>query len=377
LIRDFKTYISDHVKNVLGWRTNRKIVVFAVDDFGNVRLASRQARQELNRAGLKSYSRFDEFDSLETTQDLEALFDVLTSVKDSRDRYVVFTPFALPCNIDFERIAAEGYQEYQYELLPDTYAKLAALDDHAYGNAWNLWRQGIDAGIFVPQFHGREHLNVKVFNEKLRVKDAELMTLLKHRSFTGVRHSGYKTISAVAAFDFWEFKENEAFRTIIQDGLRAFKVVFGYSARNFNPPTAKIHPCNYPILAESGIEFLDISAIQKQHQGEGVYKTSINYTGKNSEYGQSFMVRNVVFEPTSSKYTDAVAKALGQIDKAFFWGKPALISSHRINFSGYIDEQNRATGLSALKTLLKKILAKWPDVEFMSSSELGMIIREE
>jgi hypothetical protein len=65
-----------------------------------------------------------------------------------------------------------------------------------------------------------------------------------------------------------------------------------------------------------------------------------------------------------------------QIETAFFWNKPAIISSHRVNFCGHIDPKNREIGLSALKELLQKIVKKWPDVEFMSSVELGVLINK-
>ena len=47
-----------------------------------------------------------------------------------------------------------------------------------------------------------------------------------------------------------------------------------------------------------------------------------------------------------------------------------------MNFCGHIDTENRKTGIHALKNLLKKIVYKWPDVEFMSSEELGDLILE-
>ena len=34
-------HIRNHIKNISGWRTNRKIIVFSVDDYGNVRLSSK------------------------------------------------------------------------------------------------------------------------------------------------------------------------------------------------------------------------------------------------------------------------------------------------------------------------------------------------
>jgi hypothetical protein len=86
------------------------------------------------------------------------------------------------------------------------------------------------------------------------------------------------------------------------------------------------------------------------------------------------MVRNVVFEPTDNRNVDWVAYSFKQIEAAFRWHKPAIISSHRVNFCGHIDENNRKIGIKALRELLKRIVTKWPDVEFMSASELGNLI---
>jgi hypothetical protein len=79
-----KQEVLTYVKNCLGWRTKRKLVIFAVDDYGNVRLHSAKARANLDKAGMKRYLRFDSFDALETSSDLESLFEVLNSVKDCK-----------------------------------------------------------------------------------------------------------------------------------------------------------------------------------------------------------------------------------------------------------------------------------------------------
>ena len=85
-------------------------------------------------------------DTLETRIDLEKLFNVLTSVKDQHGKSAVFTPYALPCNIDFEAMADNGFNEYSYELLPETYEKLALKDANAYKGTWGLWKEGIEQG---------------------------------------------------------------------------------------------------------------------------------------------------------------------------------------------------------------------------------------
>ena len=138
--------IIANLKNSIGSKTNRKIIVFSVDDYGNVRLNSNDARINMDAAGMKVYSRFDALDTLETKQDLELLYKVLNSVKDKNGRSAVFTPFALPCNIDFEKMAAEDFQKYHFETLPVTYKKLATEQPKAYEGAWDLWQQGIEKG---------------------------------------------------------------------------------------------------------------------------------------------------------------------------------------------------------------------------------------
>ena len=63
-----------------------------------------------------------------------------------------------------------NYSRYYYELLPETFKKLSARTPSVYEGTWNLWEEGIANGLIIPQFHGREHLNVKVFQEKLKKK---------------------------------------------------------------------------------------------------------------------------------------------------------------------------------------------------------------
>ncbi len=365
-----KQAILNNIKNLWGWRTPRKIVVFSVDDYGNVRLANQQARKKMDYAGLKVLSRFDAFDTLETRQDLEMLFDTLSSVSDCNGKHAVFTPFAVPCNIDFEQLSDEGYKQYRYELLPVTYEKLTALEPDAYEGTWKLWKEGIAQGLMAPQFHGREHLNLKVFGEKLANKDHELFTCLENRSYTSISDSGYQTIGYTAAFDFSEVKENEGFKEIIEDGLDAFEKVFGYRSVHFTPPGGREHQSIHQYLHNCGIQYIDTPLIKQEHQGKGNYTKSVNWTGKRTESGLICCVRNVVFEPTHERGFEWINFSLQQIETAFRWHRPAIVSSHRVNYCGHISPENRKVGLDSLKRLLKAVVNRWPDVEFVSSGDL-------
>jgi len=366
--------INNYLKNLVGWRTNRRLLVISVDDYGNVRLASKHARDSMDRSGLKIQNRFDALDTLETSDDLAALFEVLSAFKDQNGNHPVFTAFSVPVNIDFEKMSENNFSEYQYELLPQTYRKLGAVDASAYKNGWIIWKEGIRLKLIHPEFHGREHLNLKVFNEKLKRKDAELITSLKNRSYSCISNTGYPTIKYTAAFEFNDFNENFAFESIITDGLEQFYNVFGKRALHFNAPGGRENSVIHEYLKNNGILFLDTPFIKSEHQGNGKYKKSVNYTGRHNNLGQTFIVRNCVFEPTEERNIDWVEYTFRQVEAAFFLKKPAIISSHRVNFSGYIDESNRRRGLDSLKRLLNKILLKYPDIEFFTAPELGNLI---
>ena len=374
MIRTVISTLILNLKNSIGWKTNRKIIVFSVDDYGNIRLNSREARANMDKAGMKIYSRFDALDTLETTEDLEQLFAVLSSVKDKNGRHAVFTPFALPCNIDFEKIEADNFEKFHFETLPNTFKKLATQQPQAYLGTWDLWKSGIDRGFLKPQFHGREHLNLAIFNDKLRKKDTHLLTALKNKSYTSISDEDYPTMSSMAALDFWDVKENEYLKTILKEGLTLFEDVYGYRSTYFTPPVFNIHFSLFQTLKDNGIQFLDLALMRNEHQGINVFKKSINYIGKKTKEGLIIMVRNVVFEPTEDRGIDWVSYTMKQIETAFYWNKPAIISSHRVNFCGHIDSKNRDKGLAALKTLLQKIVKKWPDVEFMSADELAIYL---
>lgn len=362
--------MKGNFKNLFGWKTSRKLVVFCIDDYGNVRIGSKAAILELDRKHIKALNRFDLYDTLETTDDLSALYGVLQSVKGSKGEYPVFTPYALSANPNFELMQSEGYVSYKYETLPDTFIKLEGLDKTAYNGTWSLWNEGIEKGLMRPEFHGREHFNIKVIEEKMKAKDQDIIESLDNRSLTRITYDKCKTVGWNAAFSFWRMRDTQNFTKIISSGVKLFKQVYGYQPKVFTAPSQQLPRLVEENLSEFGIVSFDRPFFQKRHLGEGDYKTEINYSGYKKKIGLNYIVRNIAFEPTANR-NDWVAKTLKEIETAFVWNKPAVISSHRVNFCGYIDESNRKKGLKDLKLLLKKIVQKWPDVEFISAGDLS------
>ena len=89
-----------------------------------------------------------------------------------------------------------------------------------------------------------------------------------------------------------------------------------------------------------------------------------------------YLIRNAFFEPYQKNSIDWISDCLSRIAIAFLWNKPAIISTHRINYIGVLDKNHRDNNIRQLSILLKSIVKKWPDVEFMSSDQLGDLMEK-
>ena len=241
-----KQFLANHLKNVQGWKTKRKLLAFAVDDYGNVRLASLKARQNLLDCGVKLKGRFDYFDALDTREDFEMLYDVLGAVKDKNERHAIFTTYALPCNIDFENTLKNGI--YIPENLDKTYERMASFFPDSYNGAFELLKIGIKESFLKPQFHGREHLNVQLFNKLIECNDKYLFANLKNLSLAGLpSHQEFKNISFSQAFAFNNISQTHQHPFILNDGLEKFVEVYGYNSTTFTPPSQEFFTENYKL----------------------------------------------------------------------------------------------------------------------------------
>lgn len=365
-----KRKLLDNLKNISGWHIAEKLVAFSVDDYGNVRLDSKAARERMAAAGLAMNGRFDRFDTLETRQDLEALFEVLSSVADAGGRSAVFTPYVLCANPDFDAMLV-GDPRYRYEPLPRTFERLAATQAQAYDGAWALWREGVRLGLLRPQFHGREHLNVELIERKRRAGDQALTINLENRSMAGLGDEpSLPGVGFTHAFGLWDRCEIERHREIIADGLNLFQQVFGFRPQTFTPPAQQLHPDLYPWVESQCVRAIHkpLHCVRRLDRNRTVWE--FNALGRRHGQGHVSLVRNVVFEPTNDLAFDSVGLALNQVAAAFRWRKPAIVSSHRVNFCGHIDPENRELGLEALRRLLQGIVRRWPDVRFIGADEL-------
>ena len=365
--------LARNLSNLPGWRTRRHIVVFLVDDYGSIRMSSRGGYDKLLRSGVRiEHCRYNRYESIESNDDLEQLFGVLSGHHDTNGKNPVFTPLAIVANPDFKKIEENNYECYYWEPFTDTLKRYPAHD-----RVYDLWQQGIRQRIFVPEFHGREHLNVKRWMHDMR-RGVPATRMAFQLGVTGIGADQAEGLSGdyQAAFDLDEPEDWKMHGTIVEEGLGLFERLFGYRASFFTPPNGSYSHRLDGILEKAGIKLINVSRYDKEPMGQGRTRNRFHYIGQRNRMGQRYIIRTAQFEPSEGHGVDWVDKCLAAMARAFRWGKPAIISSHRVNFCGDLVPENRANGLRQLDRLLAAILKSWPNVEFMPMRELGTLLVE-
>lgn len=366
----FYSNAGKYFKNLQGWRSKTKFVVFESDDWGSVRMPSREIYEKCLIAGYPvdkiSYERYD---SLLSQDDLELLFELLGDFRDINGNHPVFTANCVVANPDFERIKSGHSQNYYYEPITETFKKYPH-----HSRNFEIWLEGLERGVFFPQYHAREHLNVSKFMKALREEDKDAhWALLNHMPGSipkGPKVMGNYYVEATR-YDSLADK-NEKLR-IYLEGLDLFEKLFGYKSESIIPTNYTwSHDFNQPVY-EKGVRYFQGNRTMREPMPGLKDKYHRNYLGKTNNLGQIYLVRNVIFEPSMliKNYNDPVSKCLNDMSIAFAMNKPAIIGTHRLNYVGFIDVRNRDRNLQLLKEVIRTALKSWPDIQFITSCKLG------
>jgi hypothetical protein len=360
--------------NSRGYRTDRKIVVIESDDWGSIRMPSKQVYDDLLSRGFPvdklSYLKYD---ALESNRDLEALFDVLTSLADKNGNHPVFTANTIMTNPDFDKIRENGFINYYYELFTETLKRYPEHD-----RVFDLYKNGIKRKVFYPQLHGLEHLNIRRWMSSLQNENGKSRVLFDYGLFD---LSTSDTIITEDSFcDPLSLDNRNELHIQDQRLLKAaylFNSIFGYPSRTFIAPCYIWRPELQKTFYKMGINNIQSGSYQliPKIGKYNKWRKKIHYTGKCNKYQQTYSVRNCYFEPSSNENKNVIESCLNQVSRSFNNRKPAIICSHRLNYIGFIQEFNRTKNLELLHSLLDNIMRKWPDVEFLSSEDLALILK--
>lgn len=366
-MNNLKSILSTNISNALGWRTNRKIVVFQSDDWGAIRLPKLSDydsyKAKFPRYASNPYLRYD---SIASKSDLESLFNVLSSFTDINGNNPIFTFNVVTSNPAFKKIKSSGFSKYSSEIFTETLKKFHSVDP------FETWLKAISENLLEPQFHGREHVNVKLWLSKLRENDEDFIKLFKLNCWANPI-TKFNRVNIQAALDDSSEDNLKFKKEFIKNGVENFSQIFGCVPSSFIANNYILGTDLYDDIKSTGIKAIQSMKYQKLplKQNQSRHKLILRKLGVDNKSGLTFLIRNAYFEPsqTSNDFND-VSNCLKMISNAFFWNKPAIIDTHRLNYVGTYDLNNKVNNICNLESLLKEIIRKWPEVEFLSSNEL-------
>lgn len=352
---------------------NRHVVVIESDDWGSVRMPSAKVLSYLKYKGYLLFDNigYDRYDTLASNEDLEVLIETLSSVKGSDGKSAKLTMNCVVANPDFEKIRVSGFEEYRYELFTETLKRYPHHD-----RSFALWQEGMKQGVLKPQFHGREHLNAQMWLKLLQQNHQPLTDSFEKGVFSTQVDTDVDTRRhCLAAYNLADKSEYDFAVQSVREGLDIFERLFGYRSESMIAPNytwdTEIEDAAY----DNGVKYIQGARVQRhshfmmQHGG----KSEIRHTGQRNRHGQVYMVRNCSFEPSENPAKNADF-CLAQIEQCFKRGQAAIISSHRQNFIGELYPENRDNNIRQLKHLLQTVVKNYPDVIFLTSDELGVMI---
>ena len=375
MLSNLKNSVRAHLINYKGWSTKRKIVVFESDDWGAIRLPDITKIEEYRKRYPYPKNPYLKYDSLASEEDLNVLFSLISDCKDNFGNHPKLTFNTVVANPDFKKIKESGFKQYYYEPFTET---LKRFSNHS--QSFNLWKNAIDEKLMYPQFHGREHVNVPLWLEELRNGNQELLDAFDLGTWS-VPENKSSIINLQASLDWIDERPKEYQEGYINEGLSLFEEIFGFKSITMIPNNFILGEQLHEVLKNNGIKVIQGMKYQKLPLGEDVnQKRRIIGRFIGSENGQQikYFVRNGQYEPTQMPANyDNVDGCLKEISNAFFWNKPAIINTHRLNYVGVYDQKTKDENIKNFRVLVKSIIKKWPNVEFMDSAELANLMLEE
>lgn len=355
--------------NFHGWSTNRHIVVIESDDWGSVRMPSLKVYNLLkaNNVQLGQYG-YEKYDTIASCEDLYKLFEICEKHRDIYGNPVVITANCVVANPDFERIIKDDYSCYYYEPITETMQRYYPNE-----SPFNMWKEGIEHKCFFPQFHGREHVNVPLWMKSLRADVNGARLACEHGVFSVLVDKSFDARKKnTASFYYVDEEERKVVFQSIKDGLELFQKLFGFRSKSMIAPSYEWTSDIEKLVAQLGVKY-----IQSVHTHSESGRKQTLTVGKQNEHGQRYLLRNANFEYSQNPEFDYFRDCLRNIAAAFRWHKPVTISAHRLNFIGSLVPENRDNNLILFDQLLTEIQKRWPDVEFMTSPQLGQLIDEQ
>jgi hypothetical protein len=337
------------------WRCAEPILIFESDDWGLERRASSERLRAFGEPG----ERADE--ETETADDLRRLFDVLDRHRDATGRPAAFAANFIVANPDHDAIARDRYGVY-HEIPIGAREDLRAA-----------YREGTDRGVFCAELHGRRHFSVDEWLADLRrdVPGArQLSSEHRHGGLSLLKGQGWRYHTEYISWRTGVEPDEETLVGDLVDSLDLLERLFGRRPPSTIAPHYVFSSRTEKAWRKAGLRFIqggNYQVLRRDDGGQGDFSVS-HVMGERSPVGLRYLRRSIKFEPRPERPHQGIAAALPRIRLCFDQKIPAVVDTHRINYTG----RYREKGLRDLGELLDALKPQRP--HFLMTSELGEAI---
>lgn len=346
---------------VAGYHFDRPLVVLQSDDWGRVGLRDREGLEQLRSVGIELGGNPYDFYTLETAEDLAALREVLVRHRDSSGRHPCLGMNFIVANLDFEKMAADGFDRIQLlplaEGVPKGWHRPGLLEGY---------REGIASGLFYPAMHGNTHFCQTAVERNLAA-GGERADLLRKLWHAGTPYIYWRM--PWIGFEYWDSEQAEDERflpretqaSLIGRSVGAFARMFSSLPRSACAPAYRANGDTHRAWAQHGI--------QVAQNGPGRPTPP-----RMDRHGILQLTRTAECEP-ALKEDFSLDRCLGQAESCFARGVPAIIAIHSINFHSTVRDYRSKT-LGVLEQLLSTLESKHPDLLYVHDSDLHELVQK-
>ena len=233
------------------------------------------------------------------------------------------------------------------------------------------WREGVERAVFFPQYHGRSHFWVDAWLRELRRGDAVARDLFAERCHGGpalLRGQAWRYHSEYVEWRTGEQLSGRQAAAWLRRGLAIFEGAFGFPPQSSVAPHYVLTPAAERAWAREGIRFVQGAGYRILRGVDGEREVVAHLLGERSADGLHYLARFVKFEPGRGRKRWGAAAASKRIKDCFASRIPAVLDTHRINYTGRFRER----GLAGLEALLASLRDDRP--LFLTTVELGQAI---
>jgi len=293
---------------------------------------------------------------------LACLSDMLQRIRDRSGRPAVMTLGVILEVPDGPRIAASGCREYH--ALPLTDARFDAV------RAAML--SGVAAGVFVPQLHGQCHYWPPALMAAAQHDRAvrDWLTAPEPATTEGLPsplQSRWVDASSLPS----RALTAEAIRQAVAAEAHTYQTLFGSAPQVAVATTFVWNDMVEAAWAQVGIDTVITPGRRATCRTAAGQPGCIDATllaGERSLVGQTWLVRDVYFEPALGHASQRLVDGLRSRTRQ---GRACLVETHRFNFLQAAD-----ASLATLEAGLRDALASHSDLRFVTPLELARAIRQ-